>query len=72
MSAPCPKIAAQLKKPAGAPSDAKKARRCARHALARIRLCSRRSCEELGVANAERQIKIAGRGAGVSEEARTD
>jgi hypothetical protein len=61
-----------IKKPAGAPADAKKARRCGRDALARIRLCSRRSCEEMGVANGERQIKIAGRGADVIEEARAD
>jgi len=60
------------KEPAGAPADAKKARRCGRQALARIRRCSRRSCQEMGVVNGERQVKIAGCGAGVIEEARAD
>jgi len=65
----------QLIRPAasiGRAPQGQKPRRCGRHALARIRLCSRRSCEEMGVANGERQIEIAGRGAGVVEEARAD
>jgi len=73
MSAPSSDNRRPNKEPAGAPADAKKkAGRCGRHALARIRLCSRRSCQEMGVANGERQIKIAGRGAGAIEEARAD
>jgi len=68
MSAPSSDNRRPNKEPAGAPADAKKkAGRCGRHALARIRLC-----QEMGVANGERQIKIAGRGAGAIEEARAD
>jgi hypothetical protein len=66
----CPKIATQMETRRRT-GDAKKSPSCGRHALAKIRLCSRRS-EEMGVANGERQIKIAGRGAGVIEEARAD
>jgi len=46
-----------------------KAHRCDRHALARIRLWTRKSWDEDGVANGERQIEITSRGADVTEEA---
>jgi len=48
----------------------RKTRRCGRHALAKIRLCSRKSRGSDGVTNGERQIEIASRGAGVIEGAR--
>jgi hypothetical protein len=53
----------------GGSTDAEKSRRCCRHALARIHPCSRKSWDEDGVTNGERQIEIASRGTGVIEDA---